>query len=52
MKVRILKKKNPNKLQRIWIKHYLVWKSLKWLNEDYQLIRLYYIESCKKHIGL
>ena len=52
MKLRKLKKKHPSKLERIWIKHYLVWKSLKWLNEDYQSIRLYYIESCKKHIGL
>ena len=52
MKLRILKKKHPSKLERMWIEHYLVWKSLKWLNKDYQSIRLYYMESCKKHIGL
>jgi hypothetical protein len=52
MKLRKLKKKYPSKLERMWIEHYLVWKSLKWLNKDYQSIRLYYIESCKKHIRL
>jgi hypothetical protein len=52
MKLRILKKKHPSKLERIWIKHLIEWKSLKWLNKDYKSIRLYYIESCKKHIGL
>jgi hypothetical protein len=52
MKLRKLKKKHPSKLERMWIEHYLVWKSLKWLNKDYQSIRLYYMESCKKHIGL
>ncbi len=52
MKLRKLKKKHPSKLERIWIKHLIEWKSLKWLNKDYQSIRLYYIESCKKHIGL
>lgn len=51
MKVRILKKKHPSKLERMWIKHYLMWKSLKWLNKDYQSIRLYYMESCKKKIN-
>ena len=52
MKLRVLKKKHPSKLERMWIEHYLMWKSLKWLNKDYQSIRLYYMESCKKHIGL
>lgn len=52
MKLRILKKKNPSKLQRIWIEHYLLWKSLKWLNKDYKSIRLYYMKSCKEKINI
>ena len=52
MKLRVLKKKHSSKLERMWIKEYLEWKSLKWLNKEYKSIRLYYMESCKKHIGL
>ena len=48
MKLRILKKKRPSKLDRIWIKHLIMWK---YYDGEYKTIRKYYIESCKKHIG-
>lgn len=48
MKLRILKKKHPSKLDRIWIKHLIMWK---YYDGEYKTIRNYYIESCKKHIG-
>lgn len=48
MKLRILKKKNPNKLQRIWIKHLIEWIKLE---TEYKSIRKYYIQSCKNKIN-
>lgn len=48
MKIRILKKKNPNKLQRIWIKHLIEWTNLE---TEYKSIKKYYIQSCKKKIN-
>lgn len=48
MKLRILKKKNPNKLERIWIKHLIEWIKLE---TDYKSIRKYYIQSCKNKIN-
>ena len=39
---------NPSKLDRMWIKHLIMWK---YYNGEYKTIRNYYIESCKKHIG-
>lgn len=48
MKVRILKKKNPTKLQRIWIKHLIEWIKL---DTEYKTIRKYYIQSCKEKIN-
>ena len=48
MKIRILKKKNPNKLQRIWIKHLIGWIKLE---TEYKSIKKYYIQSCKKKIN-
>ena len=48
MKIRILKKKNPNKLQRIWIKHLIEWIKLE---TEYKFIRKYYIQSCKNKIN-
>lgn len=44
MKLRILKKKNSSRLQRIWIKHLIEWKHY---DGEYKSIRNYYIESCK-----
>ena len=44
MKLRKLKKKNPNKLQRIWIKHLKEWIKL---DTEYISIKKYYINSCK-----
>ena len=48
MKIRILKKKNPNKLQRIWIKHLIEWIKLE---TEYTSIKKYYIQSCKNKIN-
>ena len=48
MKVRILKKKNQNKLQRIWIKHLKEWIKLE---TEYISIKKYYIKSCKNHLN-
>ena len=48
MKLRILKKRNPNKLQRIWIKHLIEWVKLK---TEYKSIKMYYIQSCKEKIN-
>ncbi len=48
MKLRILKKKNPNKLQRIWIKHLIKWIKLE---TEYLSIKKYYIKSCKNHLN-
>lgn len=47
MNIRKLKKKHPNKLDRIWIKHLQEWIKLK---TDYPFIRKYYIKSCKEKI--
>lgn len=47
MKIRILKKKHPSKLDRIWIKHLVEWIKL---DTEYKTIRNYYIKSCKEHI--
>lgn len=44
MKIRILKKKNPSKLQRLWIKHLVEWIKL---DTEYLSIRKFYIEYCK-----
>lgn len=44
MKIRILKKNNPNKLQRLWIKHLKEWIKLE---TEYKSIKKYYINSCK-----
>lgn len=48
MKIRILKKKNPSKLQRIWIKHLIKWIKLE---TEYESIRKNYIQFCKKKIN-
>ena len=48
MKLRVLKKKNPNKLQRIWIKHLIEWIKLE---IEYKSIKRYYIQSCKNKIN-
>ena len=48
MKLRILKKKNPSKLQRLWIKHLKEWIKLE---TEYISIRKYYIKSCKNHLN-
>lgn len=48
MKIRKLKKKNPNKLQRIWIKHLKEWIKLK---TEYISIKKYYIKSCKEKLN-
>ena len=47
MKIRVLKKKNPNKLQRIWIKHLKEWIKLE---TEYNSIRKHYIQFCKMQI--
>ena len=47
MKIRVLKKKNPSKLQRIWIKHLVEWIKLE---TKYKSIRKYYIKSCKEKL--
>lgn len=47
MNIRKLKKKHPNKLDRIWIKHLQEWIKLK---TDYPSIRKYYIKSCKEKL--
>ena len=47
MKLRVLKKKNPSKLQRIWIKHLIEWIKLK---TEYKSIKRYYIKSCKEKL--
>ena len=44
MKLRILKKKHPSKLERIWIKHLIEWKQY---DGEYKTIKRFYIESCK-----
>lgn len=49
MKIRILKKKHPSKLDRIWIKHLIKWIRLE---TEYKSIRKYYIQSCKEKIIL
>ena len=48
MKLRILKKRHPYRLERIWIKHLIEWIKLE---TEYKTIKKYYIQSCKKHIG-
>ena len=48
MKIRLLKKRNPHKLQRLWIKHLIEWKQL---STEYNTIRIHYIQFCKKHIN-
>lgn len=48
MKLRVLKKRNPNKLQRIWIKHLIEWVKLE---TEYNSIKMYYIQSCKEKIN-
>ena len=48
MKIRILKKKNPSKLQRMWIKHLIEWIKLE---TEYESIKKYYIQSCKNKIN-
>lgn len=48
MKLRVLKKRNPNKLQRIWIKHLVEWVKLE---TEYKSIKMYYIQSCKEKIN-
>lgn len=47
MKLRILKKKNPDKLQRMWIKHLKEWIKL---NTEYKSIKRYYIQFCKEKL--
>lgn len=47
MKLRILKKKNPNKLKRIWIKHLIEWIKLE---TEYKSIKKYYIQFCKEKL--
>lgn len=47
MKLRILKKKHPSKLERIWIKHLVEWIKL---DTEYTSIKKYYIKSCKLKI--
>ena len=47
MKIRTLKKKNPSKLQRIWIKHLVEWIKLE---TEYNSIRKYYIKSCEEKL--
>ena len=49
MKLRTLKKKHPDKLSRIWIKHLVEWKQL---STKYKTIRLYYLQSCREHFKL
>ena len=49
MKLRILKKKNPEKIQRIWIKHLKEWIKLE---IEYNTIKKYYIKSCKMKLKL
>lgn len=44
MKIRILKKKHPSRLERMWIKHLKEWIEL---NTEYISIKKYYINSCK-----
>lgn len=39
MKVRILKKKHPSKLDRLWIKHLIEWIKL---DTEYKTIKLLY----------
>lgn len=48
MKLRILKRKNPNRLERIWIKHLVEWIKLE---TEYKSIKQYYIQSCKKKLN-
>ena len=48
MKIRILKKKNPSKLQRLWIKHLVEWIKL---DTEYSSIRKFYIKYCKEQIN-
>ena len=47
MKLRILKKKNPNKLQRISIKHLIEWIKL---DTEYKSIKKHYIKFCKEKL--
>lgn len=47
MKLRILKKKHPSKLKRIWIKHLIEWIKLE---TEHKSIKKYYIQSCKEKI--
>ena len=47
MKLRILKKKNPSKLQRMWIEHLIEWIKLE---TEYKSINRYYIKSCKEKL--
>ena len=47
MKIRTLKKKNPEKIQRIWIKHLIEWIKLE---TEYKSIKKYYIKSCKEKL--
>ena len=48
MKLRVLKKKHPSKLERMWIKHLIEWVKLK---TEYKSIRKHYIQFCKKKIN-
>ena len=48
MKIRILKKKNPSKLQRLWIKHLVEWIKL---DTEYPSIRKHYIKFCKEQLN-
>ena len=48
MKLRVLKKRNQDKLQRIWIKHLVEWIQL---NTEYNTIKKYYVQSCKEKIN-
>lgn len=48
MKIRILKKKNLDKLQRIWIKHLIEWVKLE---TEYKSIKLQYIQFCKNNLN-
>ena len=48
MKLRILKKKHPSKLERMWIKHLIEWKHY---DGEYKTIKRFYIESCKRHLN-
>lgn len=48
MKIRILKKKNPSKLQRLWIKHLVEWIKL---DTEYPSIRKFYIQYCKEQLN-